>query len=485
MKPATIVRVAEGIVKPDVPVRNQKSQFRGEGGALKHADATVKEAGETGFRLKKARRTSAGRTIDSHQAAVEADKQKRAPQQADIDRKRASIAYYENKIVEGITNDKERRNTIKNRDRLKHEVEAWDNAAPKELTPEDADKARQLAVKHEKIEQARRHHQDRIARTLVENEQTLLNSQVRLTQKAGILAGLQSRYTAAQELVPVSVDLNRQRAAVWLESGVLTPDEHTKLERRTEADANNIGLQRNRHKIGTEQAGAVMKPVSETEAGKRGEKSEAIKSKSDELLRALGEVRNKPLTDEEKVAYTQAWGLRKVTVEGVEYFEVERGSVLQSVLLVEARKADALKTYRENMDVLKDPRSHDDNQSAEKAFEAANLLVQAEAAEVMTHAMVLETVDSVDAQDAIGAARAMGALDLADQLGLLIEGGKEVGAKVKGVVGEKMGAIWDSLKKNEKLKKALLYVGIGLLALIVLLVAGGTSLMSGALGGKG
>jgi hypothetical protein len=228
-----------------------------------------------------------------------------------------------------------------------------------------------------------------------------------------------------------------------------------------------------------------MKPVSETEAGKRGEKSEAIKSKSDELLRALGEVRNKPLTDEEKVAYTQAWGLRKVTVEGVEYFEVERGSVLQSVLLVEARKADALKTYRENMDVLKDPRSHDDNQSAEKAFEAANLLVQAEAAEVMTHAMVLETVDSVDAQDAIGAARAMGALDLADQLGLLIEGGKEVGAKVKGVVGEKMGAIWDSLKKNEKLKKALLYVGIGLLALIVLLVAGGTSLMSGALGGKG
>lgn len=477
MSPKSVRAVAEGIVQPDDPVRNAKVQFKSVADAERFSDEVFVGAGEKGINLPRPLKSGADKLVDHGYRQVEAQRQAREIERPEIEAKRTETAAFEARTGEDISEEDTQENA-----RKKKEVEDWDAAEPEHFLESLSDEQRKeydrLTLVRDKISQNERYQRKLLAEAMLAAEESLLDPEVGLEGKATALREMQRLYSVVGELTDVVLELGKQQSDLLLGSGVLFADETDMLNTLTESDKQNVQILRNRHPIRSNEAGKYGVELNGLNENQRRERSTSTKNKADELLEALKKVVGKEVTPEQEKAYMQAWGLREVNVGGESLFDVESESVLETVLVVEARKADAEAALSLNLEAIES--ENNGHYNAETAFEAANLLVQAEAAEVITHAMILETVNKVDAQNAIKVAESLGALDTVNKLRLGIEQGKENIKHWTEVVGTKMGEWWDVIKDpTKKVTKAVLMSVLVAFALAILT----TSAAASALGG--
>jgi hypothetical protein len=480
MDSAAVRSVAENVVNPASPVRNEKTQFGSTVDATEASKGAIEGAAEKGIKLRPALKRGVDRFVSWYKKKEQtAWDTRRASKHPPNDAMRQFVRDFEGRATGEVVVDEAEMDVYLQQ---KAVVDAWDNDKPRDLFDALTDEQRvendKLFIDREMIGRNERYQQQQLAEKLVSFEQLLEDDGVTLEEKAKKLQEVQQIYTTIKELSVVSTELHKRHAELLKASGALTPKEVERLDKLTASDEKNVGLSRNRHPIGSDHEKLYSTPISELNETNIDNRSVATKGKADELMRALKDVRGKEMTPEQEKAYLEALGLKEVEINGKKVFDAESGSVLETVLLVQARKEDVEAAFDTNLEAIKDKK--DQNKSVERAFESANLLVQSEAAEVITHAMVLETVNQVDAKDAIKAAEAMGSLDEANKLRLADQQSREIVRHLKNLVGGKLGEFWDHVKGPlGNVGKGVLITAVVALALAILATSALGSMIAG------
>jgi hypothetical protein len=464
-KPVDVRTLADRVTSTAEPVINAKPILTSETKALQashNAEVLARKKGP----MRVARKTGVGRVVDVHLEGVKEINSRRDQERADMEEKRQRLQSYEEQLASGVLDgkqkDHQRRRCKAQVNELSAQIFEWESNEPVELSQEQQTQHDRLLIAKEKIGQNELYQQELLMDGLMQSETQLLDPQHNLDKKAGVLLLWQQTYTTIGELSRVGLALNQQSADLWRQSGVLNEHELNQLETWEKVDEADANTRRNKNPIMSEHADLFSRPLAELTEAQQDERSLAYKKQADRLLTELEGVKNRSLDEAERKAYLDAWGFTETTVNGKQVYGATEGSVLETLQMVEARKADAKDAFVKNMEALR----AGDTDCAQTAYEAANLLVRAEAADVITHAMVLEQVNQVDAQHAIKAAQKLGGLDVVDRLQLLKEQSREVVNKCSRAVRDGMQKMWGAVKegiKDETTKK-------GLLALLLLLI---------------
>jgi hypothetical protein len=361
-----------------------------------------------------------------------------------------------------------------------HDVDAWDQATPREMTSKQVHEDERLNVAKEKIKQNEILQRENLGELLLNNRAVLeARTSEKWSGKVAALKEMQHGYDVVDALSEQTLRLNDQQAQLW---GTVEDDTY-KWQSLTEKDAKKAVERRLKHPINMDRVETLKIPGEELTPLKIQERSDLIKRRGDLLIRELNGLRGpgNELNVVELVQLKRRLGI----VEGKDatgnpLYSMESGSVMQSLLIAEAFEADAADALKENLDAI----AQGDFDCVETAVEAANMKVRGESMTVMAHAMVLETLNQEKAQEAIRVAQELGLVEKTKRLETMVSNSREVVEKCGKTIGVLSRKFLEAFKNPALWKKLLKYLGYAALGVVVSAgVATGVA-MSGLTGGS-